>query len=215
MISAEQIERAVQARRNIDAAEENARQARATLAELKAAERSEEIERERLRKEKLQDDARRLIDGEGAVPQKTRRDNRLLKLDGDAAARAAAIQIQENRVADAEAVAAAVRAPLIAAILEALPPAQISAVEQARECLASVAPALAHLIAIDQISAATIGERYAVPRGAMPPFCGLTVVRNLVKALPDRLRPAEMNEDRLFEAANEISNPIIQQIKGN
>lgn len=193
---------------------ETARRERAKLAELELQQRNSEEERHSLRAQEDRDAAIRLIDGEDAAPKKPRRASKLARLDDDAAAVAAAIQIQKRRVADAELEAGKPYAPFVGSVLELMADVQGDALTEARSALSNLAPIFARLVAADQIRAATIGERFALPKGAEAPFSGLTTVRTFSKAIPDRLRPPELAELSLFGAAHLISSPIITEIKG-
>lgn len=214
MIAPALLEGARSAHADVVAAQTHARAERDKLTELKSTQQRDQVERDRLRAEKEEDDALRLIDGENAVPKRTRRDNRLAKLDEDAAAKSAAIRIQEKRVEQAEAAAALPQAPFISAILNIATAIQGNGVANVRAALGSLAPTFARLVAGDQLRGALLGDRHPVPAGAAPPFSGLTVMRNTVNAIPERLRPPELTEQRLLEAAREISADIINQIKG-
>lgn len=214
MIAPDLIESARGAQAAVRDAQAAVRGERDKLAEMKISQQRDQVERERLRSEKEHDDAVRLIDGESAVPKRTRRDNRLARLDEEAAAKSAAIRIQQNRVTEAEAAAALPETPFVAAVLDIAAAVQGDGVDAVRTALATLAPTFARLIAGDQLRGSLLGDRHAVPSGAAPPFSGLTVLRNTVNAIPERLRPPELTEQRLLEAAREISSDIILQIKG-
>src|SRR3989344_301953 len=209
------IDAARAAQQDVAAAQARATEERNKFRGLRGENGREQAERERLRSEKEQDDALRLIDGEDAVPKRSRRDNRLAKLDEEAAAKNAAIRIQELRAAEADNAARLPQMPFIASVLNIAAEVQGDGVEAVRSALAGLAPTFARLIAGDQLRGALLGDRHAIPPGASPPFSGITVLRNTVKAIPERLLPSELSEERLFEAAREISSDIINQIKGN
>jgi hypothetical protein len=213
MMETAAIERARQAAAQLATAQTAATTARSKAAELKSEDRRNQAERERLRAEKEADDALRLLDGEDAVPRKPRRDGRLAKLDAEAAAHAAALRLQERRVAEAEAAASAPHLTFVREVLELISGQQSEATAAARAILANLAPVLANLLAADQIRAATIGDRFPMPPGACPPFRGLTVIKNFAAAIPDRLRPPELTERQLLDAAHAISSAVISQIR--
>lgn len=208
------IDQARGAQRDLGEAQSSAAAARDKLAEMVAAQSSDQAERDRLRREKEQDDALRMIDGEDAVPKKARRDNRLAKLDEDAAAKTAAIRLQQLRVTNAEAAAILPHPHFVGTILAVAAAVQGDAIDESRRALATLAPAFARLIAADQIRSATLGQRYPVPNDAAPPFSGLTVIRNCIKAIPGRLLPPELVEQHLLTIAHEISSDTIRRIKG-
>jgi len=215
MIAPALIDAARSAQQDVAADQARATEERNKFRGLRSEYEREQAERERLRSEKEQDDALRLIDGEDAVPKRSRRDNRLVKLDEEAAAKNAAIRIQELRAAEADNAARLPQMPFIAAVLNIAAEVQGDGVEAVRSALAGLAPTFARLIAGDQLRGALLGDRHAIPPGAAPPFSGITVLRNTVKAIPERLLPSELSEERLFEAARAISSDIINQIKGN
>lgn len=215
MIAPALIDAARSAQQEVAAAQARATEERHKLRALRSEYEREQVERERLRSEKEQDDALRLIDGEDAVPKRSRRDNRLAKLDEEAAAKNAAIRIQEARATEADNAARRPQMPFVAAVLNIAADVQGDGIEAVRAALAGLAPTFARLVAGDQLRGALLGDRHAIPPGSAPPFSGITVLRNTVKAIPERLLPPELSEERLFEAAREISSEIINQIKGN
>jgi hypothetical protein len=58
-----------------------------------------------------------------------------------------------------------------------------------------------------------LGDRFAVPEGVPPPI-GLNLVGAFLKALPERLKPPELADRILLEAADTISSETIAKIKG-
>lgn len=186
---------------------------RKEVEELKSARRRADEEREILRAEELQDAAIRIVDGENARPTKPRRASKLARLDEEAPAAVAAIRIADDRANEAQAAADRLRPPFTAAVLDLIAEIQGSAVSDISIALSALPPLFARILAADQIRTATLGERFAMPANAKTTFSGLTVIRNFTRSVPDRLRPPELVEQSLMEAAHEISAPILAQIK--
>lgn len=207
------IDRARQAFSELCAASDAATMERDKLATFQVEQREKDEERKRLRAELEEEEAIRLIDGDDAAPRNPRRDGKLAKLDREAAARTAAIRLQETRVQAAAAAAKQPQVPFVSALLDVVADVQGDALESAKEAIAALAPHFAKLIAADQIRNATIGESFPMPAGVTPPFGGLQTVRKFAKEIPARLRPAELSERALFDAAHEISAEIIRAIK--
>lgn len=186
---------------------------------LEAAERA----RERLRTEKDEHAARRLLDdatgdkphGNSADARSAKaRDERLADLDEEIPALAAAIKLQSSRIATAQGAIAAPQLPFVAAVLDVDADMRGEAVNDIRNGLAALAPAFARLVAADQLRSATIGDRFTLPDGCSPPIGGVPLFRSFAKGVPERLRPPELTETALFAAAHEISREIIVYIKG-
>ena len=215
MIDAHRLECLKGAHSLVVAALDRAAIERSRVAELKLKQRQDDGERDHLRLVEERDAAVRLLDGEDAAPRKTRRVNRLARLNAEAPALAAAIVQQEARVADAEGAVEAPRQPFVAATLAIVEDLQQAAVAEAREKLSELLPVAARLIAADQLRLALIGERFPMPRDRIPPFRGLSLVRAFVEAIPERLLPPALAETRLLDAAREISSDIIKQVKGD
>lgn len=198
----------------VAAAEHAARDARAKIAELQYLERTEQAERENLRELEDEAEALRQLDGDGAVPIDAERAKRLTKLDRSVPARVAAIRMQRERVDAAEASVKQCRALLATPALHIVAEMQIEATDAIRSIVAQLVPAFARLIASDHVRNALLGERFAVPAGSPIGIGGLRTVEAIVKALPDRLKPPELANVLLFEAANAVSTDMLSQIKG-
>lgn len=209
------IEKARLAYADLEVAHAEATAARRRLVTLEMEHRQASSELDDLREAKQRDDAERLLDGEDAVPLRPKRDRTIAKLDADLPSQLAAMELQRRRIADAERAATKIMVPFVAAVLELAKEVQGEAVDTARLALAALEPAFAQLIAADQIRAATIGDRYPVPTGVVPPFKGLTVIQRTAQAIPERVRPDELAEANLMAKAEAISAPIIALIKGN
>lgn len=211
------IEHIAQARAAIEAvaaAEQVAGDARAKIAELQRLERSEQAEREKLRELEDEAEAMRQLDGEGAAPVDAERVERLAQLDRSVPARVAAIRIQRERVDTAEATLQKSRGVLAGPALHVIAEMQADATAAIRSIMAQLAPEFARLIASDHIRNNLLGERFAVPAGCPLPIGGLRTVETFAKALPDRMKPPELANVLLFEAANAVSSEILNQIKG-
>ena len=208
------IDRARDAHAVIAAEQSTLHSERDKLAGLLAEKRQREGEREDLRQRQDDDAAKRVLDGEGAAPKRPRRTNRLAELDERIPELAAAIRLQTQRVAALEGAAKQPRMPYIAAVLEVTGAIQGEAVDALRAALAAVAPHLATIIAAGQIRAGTIGDRFPVPSGVTPPLHGGKVAASFAAALPDWLRPDELDDATLTAAASQISQPILARIKG-
>jgi hypothetical protein len=206
-----------QAREAVDAvaaAEGATNAARGKLAGLQRLERAEQAEREELRALEDEAEALRQLDGEDAAPVDKERAKRLAALDKSVPARAAAIRLQQGRLATAEAELRQARNALAAPALHVIAEMQQDATDSIRAILAQLAPEFSRLVAADQIRSALLGERFTVPEGCPVPIGGLPIVQAIVKALPDRLKPPELAERLLFDAAQAVSSEIIAQIKG-
>jgi len=210
------IENARRALADIEAKKAAADAERNKLAALRRQKVEEDEERVALRAAEEEDAARRIVDGDDAAPERPRRRNRQQKLDDNAPALVAAIKLQENRVAEAEAAVAPMLTPLAAASLHVVVDVQGEALAEIRQALAAIAQPAARLLAADQIMAGTVGTgRFPVPRGAPMPINGAHVLSALLKGIPEHLRPTELGTDALGAAAREISQPILSQIRGN
>jgi len=210
------IEDAGRAFAEVEAAKANVDAERNKLAALRRQKVEADEERASLRAAEEEDAARRIVDGDDAAPEKPRRRNRQQKLDDNAPALAAAIKLQENRIAEAEAAIAPLLTPLAAASLQVVVDVQGEALGEIRQALAAIAQPAARLLAADQIMAGTVGTgRFPVPRGAPMPINGAHVLSALLKGIPEHLRPTELGTDSLGAAAREISQPILSQIRGN
>lgn len=212
--TAEYIGQARAAVEAVNAAEQAARAARSKIAELQRLERSEQDEREKLRALEDEAEALRQLDGEDAAPADKDRLKRLAQLDKSVPARAAAIRIQQGRVATAEEELRKARAALASPALHVIAELQRNATDAIRSIVAQLAPEFAQLIAADQIRNALLGDRFTVPDGCPLPIGGLRIVENLSKALPDRLKAPELADRLLFDAASAVSSEILTQIKG-
>jgi len=222
------IESARQAFAATTAAKQGAQAERDKLAALKLRREQAQDERERLRAAKDEDAARVLLSGAEALlsddskphgnstaARKAKaRDDRLATLDDEIPALEVAIRLQQQRIADADSAVAAPQLAFTAPVLDLVCEAQGAAVAEIRAGMAALAPALARLIAADQIRTATIGERFPLPDGKAPPIGGLPLFRAFAKALPERFKPAELAETLLFQAAHAISSETIASIKG-
>lgn len=209
------IEEAQRASAAIEAAHAYAEGERGKLLTLRRQKTDEAEERLQLREAEDADAAKRLLDGNGAAPDKPRRRNRLLKLDENAPVLSAAIKLQESRVIEAEAAIAPLQVPLVVASLRIVADVQGDAIAGIREALGQLAPLAARLLASDQIMAATVGTgSFPVPRGAPMPVKGSQLLGSFLKAIPEPLRPASLKTEELDAAARAISQPIISQVKG-
>lgn len=184
------------------------------LAGLRVEKSRLEGERDDLRSRQDTDAAKRVLDGEGSAPKRPRRVSRLAELDGRIPELAAAIRLQEQRVAGLEAESKKPNLSYVAAVLDITGAMQGEAIEGLRSALAGLAPQLATIIAAGQIRAGTIGDRFPVPPGVTPPMHGGKVAQSFAAALPDWLRPAELDGAALREVASAASQPILAQIKG-
>ncbi|KXU30936.1 hypothetical protein A0J57_14035 [Sphingobium sp. 22B] len=210
------IEEAKRASADIKSANAVAEAERGKLLTLRRQKTDEAEERLQLREAEDADAAKRLLDGDGAAPDKPRRRNRLAKLDENAPVLSAAIKLQESRVAEAEAAIAPLQVPLVAASLRIVADVQGDAIAGIREVLGQLAPLAAHLLAADQIMAATVGTgSFPVPRGAPMPIKGSQLLSSFLKGIPEPLRPDSLKTDELGAAAHAISQPIISEVKGN
>lgn len=213
-IPAEALSTAVSAFANILAAEDRVAQERAKQVQLDIEQDNDTAERDRIRRQEDEAKALRHLDGESAVPKRPRRVARLAALDEQIPARAAAMRLQERRISEAEAALVEPKQALVGPVLDIVSHLQGTAVGNSREVLATLADPFTRLIAADQIRQATIGDRFAVPDGRKAPFSGPIAIRKFVNAIPDRFRPPELEEHRLFDGAHAISSAIIAQIQG-
>jgi hypothetical protein len=188
-------------------------QERTKLSKMSRDQALEQQERVTLRDEEDRDASIRLLDGDEAAPRNTKRINRLAKLDETAPVHSVAIRLQVSRVQAAETAALEAEGLLIAPVLDLVDHMQTDAQGTLRQALAELSEPLAQLVAADQIKNATIGERFSVPAGRSVPFGGLAVVRSFLKSLPERLRPPDLDEQKLFDAAHQISSKILNEIK--
>ena len=171
-------------------------------------------ERDRLQAKEDSAAALRLIDGAADAPKSTSRTKKLADLNQRIPILTAAIHKQREIIATADAARLDAQRPLVAAILNVIVAVQGDGAANAKTSLVQLARPFAELIAADQIRAAFIGANFAVPQGCKPPFSGMAIIRRFVKALPEQLRPPELEEDRLMQTASGISKPIIETIKG-
>lgn len=149
-------------------------------------------------------------------PRKTKSlADQIRDLDEEIPALEVAIRLQEQRQRDAEAAIAAPRLALVGAVLERGAERQGEAIEQTHVILAQLAGPLAVLIAEDKIREALIGDRFPIPRGAVPPFGGLRAAKTLLEGLPEKMRPSDLAERLLFEKAHALSTETIAEIRGD
>lgn len=170
--------------------------------------------RARLQELEDRDAAIRLLDGDDVAPAKPNRATQIANLTKRIPALAAALPEQDNRIAALQRELATHRAPLVIAMFAVVSAIQEPAASSANEGLAALAPALSELLAADIVRAATIGDSFAIPDGCVPPFGGRVIVETFLKALPKRLRPPELDNDRLFAAARGRAAEILNQING-
>lgn len=170
--------------------------------------------RARLQELEDRDAAVRLLDGDEAAPAKPNRATQIANLTKRIPALTAALPEQENRIAALRREVGTRRTPLVVAMFAVVGAVQEPAANSISKGLAALAPALSELLATDIVRAATIGDSFAIPDGCIPPFGGRIVVETFLKAIPKRLRPPELDNDRLFAAARKRAAEILNQING-
>lgn len=190
----------------------NAKMKRFNLA---SDQRQATIERQELQAKINEAATLHLLDSDTAAPPDKAWVDRLAELNEAIPVRAAAIEKQEQRVSEAIAIESLPNLPLIEATLDIVAEIQGDGASEAAAKLAELAPIAAKIIAADQVRSALIGDRFAMPRGYAPPFRGLALIQALSEALPERLRPAELEQALLLDAAREISLPIIRYVTGD
>jgi len=195
-------------------------EAQATVQSAEGAISEASLKRERKEQERVslregfeRDAAVSIANGAEPAARNPKKAARLALLDEEAPSHAAAIQILEARLPAVREAAAATRPAFTVAMLDVVEDIQGDAVETIQAKLVELAPLLARLVAADQVRLATIGDRFAVPPGRVPPFSGLTIARKFLASLPDRLKSAELSESALLNAAHEISSVTIAAIK--
>ncbi len=213
--TADYIAQARVATKAIEACEQASRAARSKIIELQILERSEQAEREDLRQIEDEDEALRQLDGDEAVPVNKERLSRLAVLHKSVPARAAAIRIQQGRVAAAEIALLKARTDLTRPVLHVIAEIQRNATDVIRGSMAQLAPEFAQLIAAYQIRHELLGDKFSIPDEDCPlPIDGLRIVQNFNKSLPDRLKVPELVDRLLSDAASAVYSEIISKIKG-
>ena len=90
---------------------------------------------------------------------------------------------------------------------------QSPAAARVKTILLPLRDAFVQLLASDFLQAATIGERYSVPAGHEAPNLNSAVIRNILKALPERFRPEDLNYETIKASAQEIALAALKTIK--
>jgi hypothetical protein len=171
------------------------------------------LERARINALDEEDEARRHLDGEDAVPPNSRRDRQRANLDKRIARLAAAPLLRAPRIEESARRIEDARMPFTAASIAGVAMIQGPAVERIREILAQLENPLVDLLAADRILLATIGDKFSVPTGSVPPFNGATLVRKLLHGIAARLLPPSLDEARLDATATAASVSAIREIK--
>lgn len=162
-----------------------------------------------------EDEALRIVDGPDAAPEKPKRTSRIENLRRARPQMSAAITLQERRIAEARAAVAPLMPALSSATLRLVADVQGDAVAKIRALLGELAAPAAQLYAADQILAAVLGTgEFAVRHGAPVPVNGARLLNGLVNNLPGPIRPDNLTSAALFEAAHQISSPLLADING-
>lgn len=161
------------------------------------------------------DAAVRILDGDTAAPEKPKRQTRIANLRKRRPQIVAAISLQDRRIRAATDEIAKFDPPLAAATFAVVGELSSSAISEIRENLAAVAQAASRLLAADQVMAGILGTGgFKVPKGAPLPVNGGRLLESFLKSVPPALRPEELQPDKLFHAAREISQPLLNNVKG-
>lgn len=209
----EHITKARRAHRAIVAALAAVEAAEGKLRELQAADKADRAERDRLQAEADTAEALRALDGDEAAAPDGGHSERLATLAKAIPARTAAIKMQQDRVAEAEAALRAIRVDLADPVIRHVSEMQQAAVDRVREKLAELAPDFAALVAADQIRDALLSERFIVPDGCPMPIGGRFIFDAFAEHLPKRLQVENLRETTL-SAAREMAGQAITNITG-
>lgn len=159
--------------------------------------------------------AQRIVDGDdNALPDPTS-EAKMRELDSQIPAFTVAAAKVRAQIAEAEAAVPPLMPAVSEAALYLVSEVQGDGLDQLKAVIAQLVPPVVQLLAGDHIRAATVGSNgYPVPNGAPVSSNGAMLLAGLLKAIPKNLRPDEMDDERLAEAARAISQPIIAKLKG-
>lgn len=147
-----------------------------------------------------------------APPDVTRYRKVVEREDAALDATLAAIPVLEGRLADAEAHHAELDRERSAALHEFFCGELSAAVSSLRDTLADCFTVLSVIGAIDIARLSLLGARYEIPPGAPLPRSGAAVVRRLLAAFPDDIRPETLNSESLSTASTTAAGLLVQSL---
>lgn len=199
------------------------RQAHALARDAADAEvRSNEREGEKLKTERANlidledaDAALRYVDGEAAAPEKPNRKKRLATLNSKIPVMESAKPLLKARAVERRAEFEASQLPFTRAVLDAVNEVQAPLLKRLRDGLAALETDLCDLAATDAILRSLAGDRFPMPDGCKAPVSGSIIMRKLVAAIPERLRPPALNIERLETRSRAAAAVVVHSLKEN
>jgi hypothetical protein len=158
------------------------------------------------------DAAQRLLDGDGAAPAKPRRTSTIADLTQRIPALAAALPIQDERIAELQARLSDQRTAVSEPVFGLVASIQQPAANDLTATLGALAEPLAALVAADMVRESLIMGSVLLPAGKRPPFAARPLLEKFLAAIPDRFRPSNLNQELIAARAQEIAGDVKRNI---
>ena len=168
----------------------------------------------RLLEREQEDLVARILDGEESRPQKPKRRSRIENLKQEIDGLKLAIPVLQGRVGQAKSALAEAEELYSNSMLPVVCSTRSSALEDVRDRLASLAPALVTMVAQDIVQRRLVGDTFVFTEPGLELFSGEYVAKTFVDQLGDRLRPPALEFSNLKKLAEAEALEFINSFNG-